>query len=307
MKVQLHLTARLLHHRDAEMRDFTVRNDPPSVVGYTQDKLPANAWKLSATPFESTLGADIDIQVLTSGFTDDVYFDDGGADPNYDFTALAPSIQIQDRDASGKVTGVLTRYYYVADAGWDAAYTDIRPGWVNASGDALGGENAEAVTIPAGVGFWFKDPQTGTQLTFAGQVISDDTAETECSAGQWTIVSNPFPTDFTLNSDKAAWSNLSVAEFDPADPPEGYDFTTVAPSIQVQERNANGDVTGVLLRYYYVQDAGWDAGYTDIRPGWVNASGDALGGENAEAVTIKAGEGFWFRDPAKAAKVTITK
>jgi len=34
MKVQLHLTAQLLHHRDAEMRDFTVRNGPSYVVGY---------------------------------------------------------------------------------------------------------------------------------------------------------------------------------------------------------------------------------------------------------------------------------
>ncbi len=276
-------------------------------VGYTTDKMPNNLWKASATPFESTASASISIQKLFTGFSEDVYFDDGGATPGYDFTALAPSVQIQDRDAQGRITGTLARYYYVADAGWDAQYTDIRPGWVNSSGDALGGENAADVTLAPGTGFWFKDPQAAGTLTFAGQVVDQDSAEVSTVSGLWNAICNPFPVDFTLNSSKVTWGSMSEVDFDPADPPAGYDFTALAPCVQIQDRNAQGEVTGTLARYYYIQDAGWDSGYTDIRPGWANSSGDALGGENAAAVTIKAGEAFWFKDPSNNATMTIAK
>ncbi len=270
-----------------------------NTVGYTIDKAANNTWKASATPFESTTGASIDLQTLFSGFSTDVYFDDD----QVDFKTIAPCVQVQNRDAQGRITGVLTKYYYVADAGWDAGYTDIRPGWVNASGDALGGENAAAVLLAPGTGFWFKDAQQACDLTFAGQVVDENSAQVTTVADLWNAICNPFPEDVALNSAKVVWGSMTQADFDN----DQVDFKTVAPCVQIQERDASGNITGVLKKYYYVQDAGWDAGYTDIRPGWANASGDALGGENAAAVTVKAGEGFWFRDPSSNATVTFSK
>ena len=270
-----------------------------NTVGYTQDKAANNLWKASATPFETTTGASMSLQTLFSGFSTDVYFDDD----QVDFKTTAPCVQIQDRDAQGRITGGLTKYYYVADAGWDAGYTDIRPGWVDEVGDAVGGENAAAVLLAPGTGFWFKDAQQACDLTFAGQVVGENSAQVTTASGLWNAICNPFPVDVALNSAKITWGSMTQANFDD----DQVDFKTAAPCIQIQDRDAGGNVTGGMTKYYYVQDAGWDSGYTDIRPGWADEVGDALGGENAAAVTVKAGEGFWFKDPSSNATVTFSK
>lgn len=267
-----------------------------NTVGYTADPLPENVWKIVASSFESVSGQSIDIQEFASGFTTTVSFEDAN------WQETAPAIQIQQRDANGNVTGLLKKYYYICDAAKDDDGNVLAPGWADDYGCYLGSDAAEAVTIDPGVAVWFKDPNTGSTLTLAGQVVGESTATSEATANQWNLICNPFPTEFSLNSSSITWNGLTTTvSFED----EGWQDT--APAIQIQQRDASGNVTGLLSKYYYICDAAKDDDGNVLAPGWADDYGCYLNSDAAADVTVKSGVGFWFKDQKAAVTIQFAR
>ena len=105
----------------------------------------------------------MDLQDLVVGFsTKNVEYGDGNS-----FRSTAPCIQIQNRDANGNLTAGNTFYYYIADAATDAAGSTVKLGWADQGGYYVGdGCHVPAVTVGAGLGFWFKDGKGDVTITF---------------------------------------------------------------------------------------------------------------------------------------------
>ena len=282
------------------MRDITVRNGTPSVVGYTNANVPANEWQIVAVQFEDVAAGEVDLQKFCSGFTTTVGYDD-------DYKTLAPCIQIQKRDASGNILGTgNTFYYYIKDAAKDSAGNTLAPGWADVDGNYVGEDSWKAaVKILPGTAVWFKDPQAAATGTSAGAVVGESTAAPAGVVGaQWALVSNPYPVAFDLNSSDIIWSGMTTTV--------GYDddYQKEAPCVQVQKRDPS---TGAILGtgntfYYYIKDAAKDSAGNILAPGWADVDGNYVGeGSWKAGVTVPATAGFWFKDPSNAVSITFKK
>ena len=163
--------------------------------------------------------------------------------------------------------------------------------------------------VAPGTAFWFKDPASDADIQLAGQVVNDGSKTVSPTAGKWNLVCNPFPIEVALNSESITFTGLSDVAFVNA-----AQARTEAPYIQIQKRDADGNVTGATIDYFYVNNAIYNSGYVpgvgpsyDRRPGWCDTSGNLLGGLKADAVSVKVGTGFWFKDPNNSVTIEFVK
>ena len=88
----------------------------------------------------------------------------------------------------------------------------------------------------------------------------------------------------------------------------GYedDYRTLAPCIQIQKRDAQGNILGLgNTFYYFIKDAAKDSAGNVCVPGWADEAGNYVGeGSWKAAVKLDAGMSVWFRDPQAAATGT---
>ena len=83
---------------------------------------------------------------------------------------------------------------------------------------------------------------------------------------------------------------------------DGNAFKATAPCIQIQNRDANGNLTAGNKFYYYLADAATDAAGTQVKPGWADEMGYYVGdGCYVGAVKIVPGTAVWFKDTQAAA------
>ena len=223
------------------------------------------------------------------------------------FKATAPAIQIQDRDANGNLTAGTTFYYYLADAATDAAGNNVQPGWADEFGYYVGeGCHVGAVKIAPGTAVWFKDPQAAAPNAMAsGEVVGEATAQAiKANAGKWSLTANPFPVAFDLNSAKITWTGLDTTVIYG----DGNSFKTAAPTIQIQDRDAQGNLTAGTTFYYYLADAATDAAGNNVQPGWADEFGYYVGeGCHVGPAAVGAGLGFWFKDYKSTVTITFQK
>ena len=216
-----------------------------NIVGYQKVNLDAATYKMGGIQFVGVGEAAVSLNDLFTGDiaygTQIMFLDDSGA---YDI------------------------YTYLEEA-YDEEADDFVPGW----GDGF--ENlvsAETLPVTAGTGFWYY-PEEGTTVTQAGQVSTNETITVNVPAGQYTLVSNPFPKGFNPND--VTWN---------ADLPYGSEILT-------RDENGAYDI------YTYLEEA-YDEESDDFVPGW----GDGF--ENLVAAPIAdVGEGFWVKSETDA---TIT-
>ena len=270
-----------------------------NIVGYENANVPENKWQIVPVQFDTTTGAQLDLQDFMTGFTTTVGYED-------DYKTLAPCIQIQKRDAQGNILGTgNTSYYFIADAAKDEMGEDCVPGWADESGNYVGDDSWKAaVKLDAGMSVWFRDPQAEATGTMAGQVVSESsTALYGVTATKWVLVANPYPIAFDLNTSKITWVNMNTTV--------GYedDYKKDAPCVQIQKRDpVTGQISGTgNTSYYFIADAAKDEMGEDCVPGWADESGNYVGeGSWKAAVFVPAGAGFWFRDPGATENVDIT-
>ena len=132
-----------------------VGNDAPTTITVPQGK-----WQMVCNPFP------MDIPLNSVNFAIDAEaINVSGAYTKWGDTV--PQLQLQNRDkTTGIITAGNTTYYYV-NATRTAAYGGGKePGWANQGGLYVGKSAIAAVTIPAGAGFWFKNPNADTVITF---------------------------------------------------------------------------------------------------------------------------------------------
>jgi len=88
----------------------------------------------------------------------------------------------------------------------------------------------------------------------------------------------------------------------------GYedDYKTLAPCIQIQDRDASGNILGVgNTFYYYIKDAAKDEMGDVVAPGWADEAGNYVGeGSWKASVKILPGVAVWFKDPQASAATT---
>jgi hypothetical protein len=85
-------------------------------------------------------------------------------------------------------------------------------------------------------------------------------------------------------------------------------FKATAPCIQIQDRDANGNLTAGTTFYYYLSDAAVDANATQTRAGWADGGGYYVGeGAYSPAATVGPGLGFWFKDYKSDVTITFQK
>ena len=198
-------------------------------------------------------------------------------------------------------------YYYLADAATDAAGNNVREGWADEGGYYVGeGCYVGAVKIAPGTAVWFKDPSAAAPNAMAsGEVVGESTAQAiKANGGSWSLTANPFPVAFDLNSDKITWTGLDTSvPYDEADA-----FKTTAPTIQIQNRDAQGNLTAGNKFYYYLSDAAVDSAATQTKAGWADEGGYYVGeGCYVGPATVRPGCGFWFKDYKSTVTITFQK
>jgi hypothetical protein len=91
----------------------------------------------------------------------------------------------------------------------------------------------------------------------------------------------------------------------------GYedDYKTLAPCIQIQDRDAQGNILGTgNTFYYYIYDAAKDSNGNVLVPGWADAAGNYVGDDSWKpAANVPANAGFWFKDPSQKVSITFKK
>ena len=234
------------------------------VVGFNNIDIKAGQFYLLATQFDKTgtetPGA-IDMNELIK-LSDSIVpgtFDDG--------FVTAPQIQVLNSTGTGYFM-----YYYISDAtdenddplGYDC--------WADDGGYELKPENM----LTMGEGFWFKSLTAGS-MSFAGQVKGEASAVQTVPAGRFYIMSNPFPTAFSLAN--VLTTGLTPGLFD-----DGF---MTAPQIQVL--NATG--TGYFM-YYYISDATDDNDDAVGYDCWADDGGYILEGNQ-----VQPGASFWIKSP----------
>ena len=261
-----------------------------NTVGFQTITVPADTWVMCATPFSEIGGQPFDLQNLISGMptaTAATGLGDG-------WKATKPQIQIQKRNADGDVTG--TGYdmaYWISNAQNNPANTkDNETGWANGSKQHIG-KKAAAIKLEPGTAYWFKDPNQENVLTFAGQVVDQTAPKVTVPADTWQMICNPFPVAIELNSVKFTIDAVATAATGLGD---GWKATK--PQIQIQKRNAAGQVTGTGydMAYWISNAQNNPANTKDTETGWANGSKQHIG-KKAAAITIPSGAGFWFKNP----------
>ena len=130
------------------MAGKVVTESSAAVYGVTPNK-----WALVSNPYP--IAFDLNTSKISwVNMNTKVGYDD-------DYTKDAPCVQIQKRDpVTGQITGAgNTSYYYIADAAKDSNGDVCVPGWADIDGNYVGeGSWKAAVFVPAGAGFWFRDP-----------------------------------------------------------------------------------------------------------------------------------------------------
>jgi len=257
--LSLHLSARLLHHRDAEMRDFTARNGPSYVVGYQNKELTlgGNAFVVQ-TFMPIGIAADA-IKLSNIGVSAEWDAAEG------DFIArLLPS------GASSAEYTYLSEEYSEALGGSGAGWymlDEVNDGDVSLSGIQ------NNVTLPFAEGFLAYN-NTGATLTFAGEVTSGDT-ELLTTLGGNAFSGNVTPIDIKIG-------DLTVS--DDWDAAEGDFLAILLPS------------GASAAEYTYLNDEYAEA-LGGAGAGWymldeVNDGDVSVSGCQNTAVTITAGQGF---------------
>ena len=285
----------------AAMGAFAIES--ANTVGYVSTGVAANKWQINGCQFQNVGDDEMDLQDLVGSFTStNVTYGDGNS-----FKATAPCIQIQDRDANGNLTAGNTFYYYLADAATDAAGNEVQPGWADEFGYYVGeGAHVGAVKIAPGTAVWFKDPSAAApNASVSGEVVGEASAPAiKANAGKWSLTANPFPVAFDLNSSKITWTGVTTNIVYG----DGNTFKNTAPTIQIQDRDSNGNLTAGNTFYYYLSDAATDAAGNNVKPGWADEFGYYVGDDAyVSAATVGAGLGFWFKDYNNTVTITFQK
>ena len=161
-------------------------------------------------------------------------------------------------------------YYYISDATDDNDDPLGYDCWADSDGYEL--EADDMLTM--GEGFWFKSPVAGS-LSFAGQVKGEASAVQTVPAGRFYIMSNPFPTAFSL-------ANVVTTGLTPGLYDDGF---LTAPQIQVLA--ASGLAYSM---YYYISDATDDNDDAVGYDCWADSDGYILEGNQ-----VQPGASFWIK------------
>ena len=133
-----------------------------NIVGYTSQPYVGGKWLIGATPFQDTTGASFSLNNLVSGFVTT----DATVDTLANMMVNNPYIQIQNRNANGTLASGNKNWFFCADAYLDEDGLVTGPAWADEDGCAAGGPYNPNVKIPAGAGFWFKDPNAAVTITW---------------------------------------------------------------------------------------------------------------------------------------------
>ena len=241
-----------------------------NVVGYQTVNVKAGQWYMVAAQFQGCAETtaqvalpDLITTTCTPGASGDF------SDPTWN---NAPAIQILNEEGTG-----YKYYFYINDAGIDGSDSDpwSATGWASLDDGLL-----TNVKVNLAKGFWFKAMTDGT-ITCSGQVCAADSFERAIPAGQWEIVSNPFPTAIGL-ADVVTTGFTPGASGDFSDPTWNN-----APAIQI----LNNEGTGYKY-YFYINDAGIDGSDSDpwSATGWASLDDGLL----TTGTQLGVGQAFWI-------------
>ena len=270
-----------------------------NIVGYQSVYVPQATWVMAATPFEDIGGGGIPLSQLVKGVATTTIA--SSALPNSPWKTQAPQIQLQQRAPSGAIAGTGNDSYYYVNNAQDSGTGDTKPGWCNAARKLVGGAQVADILVAPGTAYWYRDPGAASTISIAGQVVSGTAKTVTVPAGMWQMVCNPFPVAITLASAKMTFEGLPIVASSamPNNP-----WKTQAAQVQIQQRDADGNVAGTGNdSYYYVTNA-QDSGTADTKTGWCNAARKLVGGAQVQDIVIPSGSGFWFYNPS--ANTTIT-
>ena len=236
---------------------FAAGIESANVVGYTTTNVAANTWIILGSQFQTTTNSSLNIQDFIKGNFSAV---ESGV------LATAPQMQIHNGTR-------LLAYYYISDAWYDdgSAEGAYKTAWVDSD------QAISDLTIAPGTAVWFKNPTAATTITLAGQVGSGTASSLTTRANSWSLIANPYPVSFSLNDATAVTWGIT---------PGTSGALASAPQMQVH----NGTR---LLAYYYISDAWYDDGSAEgaYKTAWVDSD------QAITDLSIKAGQGFWFKAP----------
>ncbi len=119
----------------------------------------ANKWNLICNPYPTSIDLNAE-GIAWTGITQ------GTVDTLANMMVNNAYIQIQNRNANGTLASGNKNWFYCADAYLDADGNVTGPAWADEDGCAAGGPYNPDVKIPAGAGFWFKDPNAAVTITW---------------------------------------------------------------------------------------------------------------------------------------------
>ncbi len=227
-----------------------------NIVGYMSPDMVGSTFNMYSVPFDEVGGGGISLNDLTGDFV-------GGAT-----VSTSDTIKIWDATAGGYAT-----YYLYDKAGTPASYY----GWWNVSG----GDSFDVdypTGLPAGSTFWLKSTSLlDGAVTVAGEVGTNAVTDVVITGGTFSMVANPYPVAFSLNS---------TADCDwLGDGATGGATVSTSDTIKIWDATAGGYVT-----YYLYNKAGTPASYT----GWWNVSGgDSF--DTDYPTGLPAGTAFWYK------------